>query len=964
MVKKIIAIAVLVFPLLVSAQFKSNLSETEWVDSVFKSLTPEKKLAQLMVIRAHSNLGPAHVAKVADEIKKYNVGALCFFQGGPVRQANLTNYYQSLAQTPIMVTIDGEWGLGMRLDSAIKFPYQITLGALPDDEIVYKMGLAVGRQCKRMGVHVNYAPVVDINNNPLNPVIGFRSFGENKDKVARLGVAYTRGMQDAGIMACAKHFPGHGDVAVDSHHDLPVVNKSFQQLSDLELVPFRAQVAAGVQSMMIAHLYLPQIDKTANKASSISKKSVTGILRDKLGYDGLTFTDALEMDGVAKYFPGGTIAVEALIAGNDMLCLPASVEGSIKAIMTAIEKKKLTWKEIDEKVKKVLKAKYSLGMQNMDPVETTNLVEDINSLTPEMNKAVAENAITVLTNTAGLPLNSNKAQTVAYVGIGTNTTNSFGKRIQNDLGADVYILSYSDSETRAQQVLNQLKAKNYDVIITGIHDFSNRPAKNYGISATAVNFWKKIDGDKTVTLLFGNPLAATSFCTASSLLVCYQDDAITQEAAADIILGKTIARGTLPLSVCKFKEGDGLRPNSTDTTRTVNVNYEALKTIDTIALEGIAKKAYPGCVVYAVKDGNVIFEKAYGTNTSGPYAKPMFVEALFDLASVTKVSATTMAIMRLYEEGKVDLKKTLGDYLPYVAKSNKKNITVEELLLHQGGLVSFIQFYKEIVNPGTGEIYPAYYRSKEEAGFSTRVAEGIYLRNDWQDTLMKRILESPLSPKGKYVYSDNDFIFLGKIVEQISGLTLDDYVRANFYIPMGMTTTGFKPRAAFPLEMIAPTENEPHFRRQLLWGDVHDEGCSLFGGIAGHAGLFSNAQDLAKIYQMLLNGGVYEGKRYLSPQTIQLFTAYGSTVSRRGLGFDKPEKDNTTRKEPYPSKSVSLATYGHTGFTGTCVWVDPKENLIFIFLSNRVYPSRSPNLLGSLDIRPRIQEVLYKAIMK
>ena len=323
---KAILFLTLFLPVASIAQYKSKLTAEQWTDSVLNSLSNEEKIAQLMVVRAHSNLGADHVAKVTNDIKQYNVGALCFFQGGPVRQANLTNLYQSIAKTPLMVTIDGEWGLGMRLDSVTKFPYQLTLGSVSDENLIYRMGLAVGDQCKRIGVHVNYAPVVDINNNPNNPVIGYRSFGEDKYKVSKYGVAYMKGMQDAGIMACAKHFPGHGDVDVDSHYDLPVINKTTKELDSMELVPFRAIFDAGVGSVMIAHLSIPSIDNTKNVATSISKNSVTDLLRNKMGYQGLTFTDALEMKGVAKYFPGGTIAVEALIAGNDMLCLPASVK--------------------------------------------------------------------------------------------------------------------------------------------------------------------------------------------------------------------------------------------------------------------------------------------------------------------------------------------------------------------------------------------------------------------------------------------------------------------------------------------------------------------------------------------------------------------------------------------------------------------------------------------------------------
>lgn len=946
-------------PFISDAQYKSRLSEHDWVDSVFNSLSKEEKIAQLMVIRAHSNLGADHITKVTNDIKNYNVGGLCFFQGGPVRQANLTNFYQSIARTPLMVTIDGEWGLGMRLDSAIKFPYQLTLGAMDDDELMYRMGVAVGEQCKRIGVHVNYAPVVDINNNPNNPVIGYRSFGEDKYKVSRLGVAYSKGMQDAGIMACAKHFPGHGDVDVDSHFDLPIVNKTIAQLDSMELVPFRAMVQAGVGSFMIAHLSVPSIDNTKNKATSISKKSVTGLLREELGYDGLTFTDALEMKGVAKYFPGGTIAVEALAAGNDMLCLPASVPETIEAVKQAIRKKKLSWKDIDEKVRKVLHSKYRLGLNKIEPIETAYLLEDINAKTNQIRYEVAVKSMTLLRNgSSAFPAQQGKK--IAYVGIGLTRLNEFGKRMQEDLNADTYLLSYKDNDARARELLKEIKAKSYNSIVIGIHDYSLRPSNNYGISATALTFYRELQSIDNATFLFGNVLALSNFCAATNLVACYQDDDITQHAAADLFVGKIFAKGTLPVSVCGFKYGEGMVHAGIKPSR-ASIMKNKLAEIDSIALDGIANKAFPGCVVLAVHDGRIIYNRAFGNYEYG--ASPaMSTESIFDLASVTKISATTVSVMKLYEEGKLDLNKRLGDYLPRVRGTDKASLRIDDILLHQAGLVPFIAFYKETVDSTTGMPFPSVYAEKPQPGFSVRVAENLYLRNDWKDTLFSRILKSPVGPRNKYVYSDNDFIFLGEIVEAISGMPLDKYVQVNFYNRMGMSTTGFTPRARFSLDRIVPTEEEKHFRRQLIRGDVHDEGASLFGGVAGHAGLFSDAYDLAKLYQMLLNGGYYNGQRYFKPETIKLFTSYHSKISRRGYGFDKPEKDNSTRKEPYPSLSASPETFGHTGFTGTCVWVDPKYDLIYIFLSNRVHPTRNDNKLGQMNIRPKIQEVLYQAI--
>lgn len=938
---------------------KLDTKEMHWVDSVFKSLNDDQKIAQLMVIRAHSNLGPDHVAKVAGDIQQYNVGALCFFQGGPVRQANLTNYYQSIAKTPLMITIDGEWGLGMRLDSVIKFPYQLTLGAMNDDQLMYKMGIAVGEQCKRIGVHVNYAPVVDVNNNPNNPVIGYRSFGEDKDKVARFGVAYMKGMQDAGIMACAKHFPGHGDVDVDSHLDLPVINKSMAQLDSLELMPFRAIFNAGVGSVMIAHLYIPAIDTSANRATSISKNNVTGLLRNQLGYRGLTFTDALEMKGVAKYFPGGTIAVEALIAGNDMLCLPESVPQTIEAVKQAIKERRLSWDDIDIKVIKVLKAKYKLGLNQLKPVDTNNLLSDLNAKTNQVRYEAALKTITLLQNNSNaFPLQS--ANKIAYVCIGDSIFNEFGKRLFEDWKADAFFLPYRDSSTVAESILENIKKSKYDAIVIGIHNYSLRPANNYMISPAAISLVQNLQSLNTVTFVFGNVLALPNFCNAKNLIACYQDDDITQNVAADMLANKVSVTGTIPVSACNYKYGAGIKHVVT-AAPAAYARPDRFISIDSIANDAIDKKAFPGCVVIAVHKGEIVYHKAFG-HYKYENSPAMTAESIFDLASVTKVSATTVSVMRLYEEGKLKLDGKLGDYLPWVRGSDKANLKIEDILLHQAGLVPFIPFYRETIDTATGIPNPAIYSEKSKPGFTVRVAENLYLRNDWQDTIFKRILKSPLGPSHKYVYSDNDFIFLGKIVEALSGMTLDEYVQKNFYNKIGMTTTGFKPRNRFPVDRMVPTETEKHFRRQTTQGDVHDEGASLFGGVAGHAGLFSDAYDLAMLYQMLENGGTFNGERYLKAETINFFTAYHSDVSRRGYGYDKPEKDNATRKEPYPSALASPETFGHTGFTGTCVWVDPKYDLVYIFLSNRVYPTRDNNKLSQLQVRGKIQDAIYRAI--
>ncbi len=937
----------------------------KWADSVMGTLSPEQRIAQLMVLRLTSydfkTKTPLYYdSLVAEKVKQHNIGGVCLFQGNPVKQATIINNLQNLAKTPIMVTIDAEWGVGMRLfDSVQALPHQMMLGALKDPRIVYQYGQLVAEQCKRLGIQVNYAPVVDVNNNPNNPVINDRSFGEDKNKVAAFGVAYMKGMQDAGVMACAKHFPGHGDVSVDSHYDLPVIKKSTAQLDSLELYPFKTLFKEGVGSVMIAHLYIPSIDSQANRATSISKNNVTGLMRTQLGFQGLTFTDALEMQGVQKFYPGGAASVESIIAGNDMLCLPGDVDQTIDKIKTAIKDKRLSWADIDYHCRRVLLAKYNYGMSDIKPVDPVNITVDLNKGIPEMKKLVAENAITLLNQSSGFfPINASvkKENAIAYVGIGINSESALSKRLVNDYNATSFYFGYKDDSEKINIIINSLK--NYEKVIIGVHNYSRRPDNNFGISNAAINLVKQLQQNKnTAVLVFGNPYAIKNFCDAKNLIACYEDDSIVQTAAADFIAGKFTAKGTLPVTVCdQYCYGSGIVSNVN-----LPIQSDKFKAIDSIAAAAIEKGATPGCVVLAVKDGKIIFHKAYG-HFAYDNVERVPIDAAFDMASVTKICATTISIMKLYEQVKIGLKNKLVDYLPLVKGTNKENLVIEDILLHQAGLVAFIPFFRETMDTSTGKIFTQYYSTVKSDSFNIPVANNLFLRSDWNDTMFQRILESPLGPKGKYIYSDNDFIFLGKVVEAISGMPLDKYVQQEFYKPMALATAGFKPKDYIVLNKIAPTEQEPYFRNQLIRGYVHDPGAAMFGGVAGHAGLFSSAYDIAAIMQMLMNGGTFNGKRYLKKETIDLFNEYHSTISRRGLGFDKPEKDNYKRPEPYPCLSASPKTFGHTGFTGTCAWADPQYNLVYVFLSNRVSPNGTNPLLGNLNVRPSIQEAIYAAI--
>lgn len=973
-----------------SAAPTSSDDADKWVDSVFRTLTPEQKIAQLMVIRL-SAIDPTthrpvfYDAQVDSLVRKYDIGGICLFQGDPTTQADHINYYQGVSKTPILFCIDAENGLGMRMDSVTGLPRQMTLGATGDPDLVYRYGRLVGKQCRRMGIQVNFAPVVDINNNPDNPVINDRSFGEDKLNVAEYGVQYMKGLQDEDVMACAKHFPGHGDVSVDSHLDLPVINKDKKALDSLELYPFRAMFKAGVGGVMIAHLYIPAIDNTPNRATSLSYNTVTKLLRKQLHFTGISFTDALEMKGVAKYFPDGDAAVQSLIAGNDMLCLPGDVPLSLLKIDSAIKTRKLKWKDIDARVKRVLYAKYAYGLAHWQPVSKVHLTADLNEGITDMRRQVATEALTLLRNddpsifplhavrdsslkgAEGYGRRGHGRRPIAYIGMGLTEDNVFSRRMRTDYHAHVYFFDYNLDSAKAAAAL-QLLSNRYEAIVIGLHNYNRFPARNFDISGPAAWLLQQLQQkEKTVTFVFGNPYAIKNSCDAPVLVAAYEDDDITQDVAADLLNGKFTARGHLPVSVCEqWKAGAGItgpaRVLPAATPAELGMDPDQLNKIDDIAREGIEKKAFPGCVVLVARDGRIAYEKAFG-HMSYDSTEPVYKETLYDMASCTKICATTMSVMKLYDEGKLDLHKTLGDYLPWVRGSDKASLSIWDVLLHQAGLVPDVVFYKEVVDSTKEENpMPGIFTHQPDSLHGVRVAENLYLRNDWRDTMDLRVVQSKLGPPHKYVYSDNDFIYMGEIVEAITGMTLDEYAKRTFYDPLGMTSTGFKPRERFPLGRIAPTADEPIFRHQLLRGDVHDPGAAMFGGVAGHAGLFSDAYDLAVLEQMLLDGGTFNGRSYLKPSTIDYFTAYHSDISRRGLGFDKPEKDNATRRQPYPCLSASPETFGHTGFTGTCIWVDPKYDLIFIFLSNRVNPVENNPLLSRLNIRGRMQETIYQAM--
>lgn len=733
-------------PEFIDDDFRFYDPEVNWVDSVYTALTLRQRIAQLMIVRVPLDLNGSQAEEFISDMNTLGVGGVCFFAGTADRQAQLTRDFQASARVPLLVCIDGEWGLGMRLKDMFSFPRNARFGELPPsaDSIVWRMGQEIGRQCRMMGIHVNFAPVVDINSNPKNPVIGTRSFGTDPERVARLGIMYALGMQSQHVMAVAKHFPGHGDTDVDSHLDLPVINHSAAHLDSIELYPFKKMIAAGVDAMMIAHLQVNAFDP--RYPSSLSRPIVTGLLRNELGFKGLVFTDGIDMKGITNTYKDGNAELLALKAGNDFILLPPNVKQAIDVIALQAASDDSLRLAIDEHCRRVLHAKYK------------------------------------------------------------------------------YIIAHP------------------------LHDIT-------------------VPGPDR------------------------------REACQEIV---------------------------SDLDLTLD------HTIDTLVNAAIQAQAIPGCQIVVLHKGRKVIDRAYGHLTYDADADTVTPQTIYDLASVTKVAATTLAIMKLVDMEEIKIDDKLSKYLPYLKKTDKADITIKQALSHCARLKAFDAYWQQT----TG-----------------------------YDSILAQVAKSPLNEKEGMLYSDLGFMLLSDIVKRVSGKPLDLFVAEHFYHPMGLTSTMFNPiRNGIDISRIAPTEVDS--LRGLIDGTVHDPNAYAMGGVSGHAGLFSTADELAQIMQMLLNHGLYNGKHYLKPETIALFTRryFANQGNRRALGFDKQLFNPSSNAQTCPEASQN--SFGHTGFTGTMVWVDPDAQLVYVFLSNRVHPSAETNLLARMNTRTSIQSVLYRLLNK
>lgn len=946
-----------------------------WVDSVLNKLTPDQRIAQSIWVAGWSNSEIGDEVDLAETIKKYGIGGIVFFQGTPEKQIELTNYYQKISNVPLLISMDAEWGAGMRLSGIDKFPFQMTLGAIRNDSLIYLFGKAVGDQCRLLGVHINLAPVADINNNPRNPVINYRSFGENRENVTSKASSYMKGMQDRGVMATAKHFPGHGDTDVDSHSDLPVIKHTLQRLDSIELYPFMRLISEGTGCIMTAHLNLPALDTVNNRPSSLSPVIINGLLKEKLGFKGLVITDAMNMKGVTKYFSTGKAEAMAYLAGNDVIEFVTDPGAAIAEISKLIASKKISQQEADLKCRKILALKYMAGLENLHPDEKSSISQKINSGDAKaLIINLYANALTLLRNEGNvIPLKNLPETRIATVAINRNALTAFQSRLGDYKSADNYFINPADSA--AVSALFR-KLTGYNLVIAGVYGLDQRPDRGFGITPALDTFLEKlISCNKTVIAWFGNPYGLgtiSSPAKAAGLLLAYQENDYAEDLSAQLIFGGIGARGSLPVTINEtWPYNYGLT-----TPGNIRMQYGVPENagmssvlmerkIDSIVNIGLAQKAFPGCEVMASRKGIVIFRKSYGYQD---YYNRIKVEDgdLFDLASVTKVAATLPSLMILDGEGKFSTDETLGHYLPFFKRSDKGNLKMSEILTHQAGLKAWISYWQETVKKDgkfRKHIYSPVYSEK----YPLEVAEGLYISEKFRKRIYTDIKKSPLTEK-KYLYSDLGFILSPEIIKNLAGEDLPGFVTDQVYKKIGAGDIVFNPLNKYPLIRIVPTEYDSLFRKQQLHGTVHDEGAAMMGGIAGHAGLFSTANDLMKLLEMYRRMGTYGGEQIIPGEVMEKYTSvqFPENGNRRGLGFDKPLLDNASKseKDAYPSKSASPSSFGHSGYTGTFIWVDPEKELCFIFLSNRVYPTRNNTLISDLNIRTEILQAFYDSIIK
>ena len=935
-------------------------SQRVWVDSVYHSLSLEEKVGQLFMPMVFTEKDSLHYLETLKLVQEQKIGGLIFSLGGPEEQSHWLNNFQAHAQTPLLIAMDAEWGVAMRLDSVQAFPWPMTLGAVKDTVLLRKLGQRMGEQEKRLGIHYSFSPVLDINTNPKNPIIGNRSFGASKERVIRQAMAVMKGHHDMGILTSGKHFPGHGDTAQDSHKTLPTVSFSSERIKSIELDPYRELIDAGLSSVMIAHLNVPSLAEEG-LPTSLSKKVIQNLLIDEMGFSGLIVTDALNMKGVSEYSKVKNIDLTAFKAGHDLLLISNDIPEGIKVISEAYKAGEITETRLARSVKKILKAKYKVGLSNYKPVLTQNLIQDLNTSRDTALYAEAMGkALTLIKNKNNL-LPLKKVNRLGHLPLGDASSSSFQSQLAR------YQKVTTLTKITPSNALE--KTRNLDTLIISFHRSNENPWKASNLNREEVGIISALAKTKTVILdLFVKPYALNGIEKVQGidgLLLSYQNSVIAQQLSVDAIFGAQEITGELPVNVSdSLKEGSGIilkgaqRLGYTDPAN-VGIDSENLGRVDDLAIQAIDSMMTPGMQILAMRHGKIFYEKNFGFHT---YKKKQKVRSsdLYDLASLTKILATLPLVIQSVSTGLISLDTTVAELLPDWNDSNKASLTLRAMLSHYARLWPWIPFYKETLNK-KGYPKKALYQSKASDKFSMRVAENLYLKSDFEKELYNQIKGSELLDTLAYKYSDLPYYLLKKFYEKSSGLPYDQLIEEQIFEPLGLDRITYTPLKKFQETEIVPSEIDRYFRHRELNGDVHDMGAAMQNGVGGHAGLFGNAMSVAKLMQMYLQGGSFNGLQLLDSETIASFNvcSYCSEGNRRGVGFDKPQLEGV---HVSTCGCVSNKSFGHSGYTGTYAWADPDKDMVIVILANRTYPDDNFTFSKN-NVRTRLQALFYNAII-
>lgn len=947
-------------------------SSEVWADSVMHSMCLDQKIGQLIMVTTYPSQSNNNHQEMKRWISEYYVGGVLFLKSTPNEVANLSNQYQEMAEIPLFIALDAENGLSFRLDSVVRYPYAMALGALKNDSLIYYMGREIGQQCRMLGVNLNFAPVADVNSNPNNPIINYRSFGENPQRVAQKCWQLAKGMQDEGVLVTAKHFPGHGDTEFDSHLTLPTIDRNYHLLDSVDFLPFKTCIDSGISGIMTAHINMSSFDSSGLPAT-LSEKIMTNVLKDSLGFVGIVFSDGMNMKGITKHFSEGEAAVKALKAGVDVIEFVINPNIVIDAVKNAIESGEITLELIDDKCKKVLLSKHWLGLNNYHAADTNNIYKKINNPAYQLTaRRLYEQTLTVIKNEKQLiPLQRLDTLRIATLSIGKDNISTFQKSLQLYMEVDQFVLPLNSSSEEIDRILSSLK--NYNLVIVGIHSTRLTALQKYGVTP----LHKKAIGElskhpRAILAHFGNPYALqylTNFEKLNTVLITYGENYWAMDYAAQLIFGAISNSSSLPVTINnEFSEGFGISIKKNGRLKYTipeeeGIDSEKLKfVIDSFVNKGIRDTIFPGCQVLVAKNCKVIFHESYGYQTYKNII-PLSNDHLFDWASISKITGPLPFIMKLIEDKSIQLDAPFSNYWEPFANTDKASITLREILTHQAGLQSWMPFHLDILKEN-GRYRKRYINTRPTERFSIRISSRLYIENDYKQVMLSKINESKLLNRKKYVYSDLGFLIFPDLISHIYSVDYEKLHRKKFILPIGANTVCYNPYRFYSNKECVPTEIDFYFRKEIIQGYVQDETAALFGGVSGNAGLFGTTNDLAKIMQFYLNKGRYGDYCLFSPKTFDLFNSvpFKENDNRRALGFDKPYIDNAEKelKNAYPAPDVSPQSFGHTGFSGTFAWSDPENGMTILIMNNRTFPFRENTRIVKYNFRPSLQQAIYK----